>query len=256
MSKQDKYMQELKAQLQARTDNQRPYRRKINLTSCIHNTVTVKIENTPEGGIAYFRTDTAYNLVQTTGGTLVHECKFEECNINWDEKFHVVVQRYVYIQTHHDVIIWFICNTDFGAIQPLDIDFLGNEDSNFTLVKYKPEVSLMLYNGGARLDSGSAVKLGDELTMIMTVTNNVNDYFDISAKACYASGIILLEDHCPVDENLFGLFNSTAHGYLVNTFGMFRPTNIAGGPTEVVFTCILKVCMWNCQEVTSGYFYL
>jgi hypothetical protein len=28
MSKQDKYMQELKAQLQARTDNQRPYRRK------------------------------------------------------------------------------------------------------------------------------------------------------------------------------------------------------------------------------------
>lgn len=80
------------------------------------------------------------------------------------------------------------------------------------------------------------------------------DYFDITAKSCYASGITLLEDRCPVDDYLFGQFNSTGHGYLHLTFDMFRPTNIAGGPTEVVFTCIIEVCLWNCPEVGVVYF--
>ena len=39
---------------------------------------------------------------------------------------------------------------------------------------YKPEVSMIFYKAGTRLNSGSDVKLGDKLTMIMNVTNNAN----------------------------------------------------------------------------------
>ncbi|XP_045199166.2 uncharacterized protein LOC123553527 [Mercenaria mercenaria] len=114
---------------------------------------------------------------------------------------------------------------------------------------------MSFFNQRTQLDSKGEVKLGDEIQMVILVTNNDNGYFDISAKSCFASGITLIEDRCPVDEDLVGLFNSSAVGYLSNTFSMFRPTSISGGPFEVVFTCILEVCLWNCDEnacITEG----
>lgn len=55
----------------------------VTLTSCVHETATVTIENAEEGGIIYFRTDTAYNMIPSTNGTIEHQCPFDECNINW-----------------------------------------------------------------------------------------------------------------------------------------------------------------------------
>jgi len=38
-----------------------------------------------------------------------------------DEKFFIVVQRRVFLQSSDDVINWFVCNTDFGSIFGLSI---------------------------------------------------------------------------------------------------------------------------------------
>ncbi|KAL4232877.1 hypothetical protein ACF0H5_007564 [Mactra antiquata] len=214
--------------------------------SCLTETVTVKIENATEGGIVYFRTDTAYNMIPSVNGTIIHECVFEECNIEWDVKFYVVVQRRILYQSSSDVIIWFACNTNSGAISAIEMSLTPLASGNLTTSTYRPEVSMDLYSDNVKLVNQAKVKLGDQITMIIHITNDPANYFDINPKSCYASGITLYEDRCPVSDDLLGFFNTTIVGTTSNTFSMFRPTSLGGGPVEVVFTCILEVCDGTC----------
>lgn len=73
--------------------------------------------------------------------------------------------------------------------------------------------------------------------------------FDITPKACWASTINLIEDRCPVDSDLFSSFSRLSAGNISNTFYMFRPTKTMGGVYDVTFTCLLEVCMYNCEQV-------
>ncbi|XP_060585225.1 uncharacterized protein LOC132741146 [Ruditapes philippinarum] len=188
-------------------------------------------------------------MITTPGGTVVHACAFDECNIQWNEKFYIVIQKTIIYQTSEDSVVWLVCTSDSNSINAIKFEFSSFQVvENLTTKTYKPEVAMSFYKEDIRLDSRAEVKLGDNIQMIIRVTNNANDYFDISAKSCFASGITLIEDRCPVSDDLFNVFNATAVGYLSNTFSMFRPTSISGGPYEVVFTCILEVCLWNCDE--------
>ena len=82
----------------------------------------------------------------------------------------------------------------------------------------------------------------------------ITDFFDIIPKACWASTINLIEDKCPMDENLFSGFTGLSAGYISNTFYMFRPTTMLGGKYDVTFTCLLEVCMYTCEPVRFGFF--
>lgn len=77
----------------------------------------------------------------------------------------------------------------------------------------------------------------------------ISDFFDIMPKACWASTINLIEDRCPVDESLFSGFTRLSAGNITNTFYMLRPTTTMAGMYDVMFTCLLEVCMYNCQQV-------
>jgi len=56
----------------------------VTLQSCLYNTALFRIDNTTAGGMVYVRNDEgARNLVISTDGSMIYECPFEECDINW-----------------------------------------------------------------------------------------------------------------------------------------------------------------------------
>lgn len=60
----------------------------VTLLSCTHETASLRIDNATSGGILYIRTDTAYNIIPTTDGTIFYTCAFEICNIKWVNDFY------------------------------------------------------------------------------------------------------------------------------------------------------------------------
>lgn len=74
---------------------------------------------------------------------------------------------------------------------------------------------------------------------------------DVNVRSCEASGIPLIDDKCPVYDDLFKVFNKTAVGVVTNNFLMFRTTTMVEEPVTMLFSCVLEVCYAPCAEVIA-----
>ncbi|WAR11187.1 hypothetical protein MAR_036263, partial [Mya arenaria] len=59
--------------------------------------------------------------------------------------------------------------------------------------------------------------------------------FDVKARYCVASGLVIIDEFCSTDTDLFPNFSRFKRGYLMSEFGAFRSTSMQSGP------CIAQV---------------
>ncbi|KAK3103294.1 hypothetical protein FSP39_018282 [Pinctada imbricata] len=111
----------------------------------------------------------------------------------------------------------------------------------------RPSATMTLYSGG-RVVNDKSVTLSQRLRMDLKLDSSFLDDFDIEARYCTAATIPVIRDFCPRDEALFPNFQKIRHGFIRNEFGAFRVTTLEGGAVEMVFTCVLKVCLGNCSR--------
>ncbi|XP_053397958.1 uncharacterized protein LOC123552473 isoform X2 [Mercenaria mercenaria] len=211
----------------------------VSLVSCLFRQVVLEIFDCQEGGVMYITHGTeAYNIQFPENGTVTYSCHFNECDLGYNTAFTFVVQRNVGIQSVHDVKTRFTCLLDQSDITPKNMAHNKEEfDKNTQFVLISARASMKFYDGDRQLASGTYIKLGTHIRMVIELRNT----FD-------ASGIQLVVDRCPVDEDLFDTFNKTSVGAVQNKFQMFRTTSSNPEPAGMLFSCLVEVCYAPCVK--------
>ncbi|XP_033757339.1 uncharacterized protein LOC117339733 [Pecten maximus] len=221
---------------------------KLRVISCTRSNLVVKVTGAVDDGLVFIKGQGEDCKQATSSTEEFYEFDFVSCNIKWEMTFRIIIQKLRAFQTGADKQIPVMCiaNTDEIVVS----NFLGAADKaddtglNRTT---KPRAYLSFYKviTGEEV-IGSEVKLTDRLIMTLQMDQEFTNDLDIKARFCQASDIVIIEDFCAVEPELFGNFWKIKQGTLISEFGAFRTTDFDGGSVMMNFTCILQLCQGPC----------
>ncbi|XP_021361489.1 uncharacterized protein LOC110455610 isoform X2 [Mizuhopecten yessoensis] len=220
----------------------------VRVISCTRSNLVVKVTGAADDGLIFIKGQ-GENCKQTTSsGEEFYEFDFASCNIEWEMTFRIIVQKLRSFQTGSDKQIPVMCIADTNEV--VVSSFLGaaDKDDDAGLNRTtKPIASLSFFKviTGEEV-IGSEVKLTDRLIMSLQMEQEFINDFDMKARYCQTSDIVIIEDFCSVEPELFGNFWKVKQGNLMNEFSAFRTTALDGGSVMMNFTCILQLCQGPC----------
>ncbi|XP_033725957.1 uncharacterized protein LOC117315715 [Pecten maximus] len=222
----------------------------LTVNSCTASKLQLTLDNAADGGIIYIQGQTSACKQTTSSSSTVHEFDFASCGISWASSFKMIVQKKALYQTGDDKQIPIMCIMDLADLTVANnVNALDKDDDAGQNLTVKPTASMKLYRSGIDI-AGSSVQLTDSLTMSIELDAEFQADFDIIAKDCTASTISIIESACAADTDLFPEFTKPAQGYLANSFGAFRTTDLNGGSVAMTFSCTLTVCAGSCAATT------
>ncbi|XP_060076171.1 uncharacterized protein LOC132555828 [Ylistrum balloti] len=222
----------------------------LTVNSCTASTLQLTLDNAADGGIIYIQGQTSACKQTTSSASTVHEFDFASCGIAWASSFKMIVQKNALYQTGDDKQIPIMCIMDLTDLTVANnVNALDKDDDVGQNLTVKPTASMKLYRSGIDV-AGSSVQLTDTLTMSIELDAEFQADFDIVAKDCTASTISIVNSACAADTDLFPDFTKPAPGYLSNSFGAFRTTDLNGGSVAMTFSCTLTVCQGSCAATT------
>ncbi|XP_060076164.1 uncharacterized protein LOC132555821 [Ylistrum balloti] len=222
----------------------------LTVNSCTASKLRLTLNNAANGGIIYIQGQTSACKQTTQFAVTVHEFDFASCGITWASSFKMIVQKNALYQTGDDKQIPIMCIMDLTDLTVgNDVNTLDKDDDAGQNLTVKPTASMKIYRSGLDV-GGSSVQLTDEITMIVELDAEYKADFDIVAKDCSASTIPIVQSACAADTALFPDFTKPAPGYLSNSFGAFRTTDLNGGSVAMTFSCTLTVCQGSCAPAT------
>ncbi|OWF38694.1 uncharacterized protein LOC110465984 [Mizuhopecten yessoensis] len=224
----------------------------LTVNSCTASKLQLTLDNAADGGIIYIQGQTSACKQTTNAASTVHEFDFASCGIAWASSFKMIVQKKALYQTGDDKQIPIMCIMDLADLTVANnVNALDKDDDAGQNLTVKPTASMKLYRSGIDI-AGSSVQLTDSLTMSIELDAEFQADFDIVAKECTASTISIVESSCAADTELFPEFTKPTQGYLANTFGAFRTTDLNGGSVAMTFSCTLIVCAGSCSAATCS----
>ncbi|XP_069141016.1 uncharacterized protein [Argopecten irradians] len=226
----------------------------LRLISCTRSNLVVKVTGVQEGGLIFIKGQGEDCKQATSSAEQFYEFDFASCNIKWEKTFRVVIQRLSAFQTGADKQIPVMCiaNTDDIVVS----NFIGagdKDDDTGQNRTTKPKAALAFYKviTGEEV-MGSEVKLTDRLILTLQLEEQYTNDLDMKARYCQAADIVIIDDFCAVEPELFGNFWKIKQGTLISEFGAFRTTNFDGGSVMMNFTCILQLCQGPCVPSKCG----
>ncbi|XP_060075162.1 uncharacterized protein LOC132554856 [Ylistrum balloti] len=220
----------------------------LRVISCTRSNLVVKVTGAANDGLIFIKGQGEDCKQLTSEEQEFYEFDFVSCNIEWEMMFRIIVQKLGAFQTGADKQIPVMCTADTNDI--VVSNYLGAADKaddtglNRTT---KPRAYLSFYKvvtGDEVI--GSEVKLTDRLIMTLKLEEEFINDFDMKARYCQAADIVIIEDFCAVEPELFGNFWKLKQGTLISEFGAFRTTDFDGGSVVMNFSCTLQLCQGPC----------
>ncbi|XP_052224310.1 uncharacterized protein LOC127839959 [Dreissena polymorpha] len=221
----------------------------MNVESCTQTKLVISTYDAADNGLVYIQGQGDACKRVTSSGIAFYEFDFEECGIKWEMLFRIVVQKSRGYQTGADKVIPIFCVADTSDLLVSNSNKADKQDDSSVNMTVKPSAAMKFYKVVSDEEvSGTEVKLSDVLIMTLQLGDEWTGDFDIKARYCIASKIVIIDEFCATDTDLFPNFSRFKRGYLMSEFGAFRSTNLEGGAIEMNFTCVLQVCKGDCEE--------
>ncbi|XP_060602030.1 uncharacterized protein LOC132755228 isoform X2 [Ruditapes philippinarum] len=225
----------------------------VTVVSCASQRVIIQLENAAEDGLIFIQgRDTSCSRT-TVAEKRSYEFDFKMCNIEYDAKFRIVVQKKIRYQTGSDKVIPVMCLVDTSDLYVSAVVFPEEKVDGSSVNKtVRPTVSMRIL-ASETFKSVDEVSLSDQVLLSLKLDNPYLDDFDIKAKDCRAEMINLVENECSQDEQLFPNFEKKARGDITSGFQAFQPTSLDDATeVDVSFTCNVAVCKGECHKKVCG----
>ncbi|KAL4216822.1 hypothetical protein ACF0H5_024543 [Mactra antiquata] len=226
----------------------------VNVESCTKSELVISTYEAADDGLIFIEGQDDNCKHVTSSGVVMYTFDFIECNIQWEMLFRIVVQKNRNYQTGADKVIPIFCVADRSDIIVASSNNAEKTDDSSQNVTVKPSARMSFFKVVSEEEvSGREVKLSDTLIMTLELNTEFIEDFDIKAKYCVASNIVIIEEYCSTDTELFPNFQRFKQGYLMSEFGAFRTTNYDSSAIEMNFTCVLDVCRGPCLQTMCNW---
>ncbi|XP_052814183.1 uncharacterized protein LOC128241281 [Mya arenaria] len=227
----------------------------LTISSCKNRRAVIHVEDAAPGGLLFIQGGGSDCLRTTELQLTEHTFMFEQCNIEYDMKFRVVVQQNPRYQTGNDKVIPIMCLVDTSDLHVSNIIYPAESNDKSMNKTVRPTVSMRIVASDDVISGEpiSEVSIDDELKLLLSLDEPYLHDFDIKAKDCIASKLPLVKNECSSDQDLFPNFSKGQRGSLTSAFHAFTPTNLLGAAeVDVAFTCNVTVCKGECIQKVCG----